>query len=123
MLSFLIDMNMPIEWVPWLQEKGYSAIRWSSIGDVRADDEELMQWALGNHYIVLTQDLDFGTLLALTRAQGPSVILMRGKESTPESSGHHLLQVIETTRAVLEQGALVVVDEYRVRVRVLPLSP
>lgn len=66
MLSFLIDMNMPAEWVPWLQEKGYTAIRWSSIGDVRADDEELMQWALGNHYIVLTQDLDFGTLLALT---------------------------------------------------------
>ncbi len=36
-----------------------------------------MDWARKNDHIVFTHDLDFGTALALTRAEKPSVIQVR----------------------------------------------
>lgn len=38
-----------------------------------------MAWALTNDYIVFTHDLDFGTLLAITQADAPSVIQVRSQ--------------------------------------------
>jgi len=35
-----------------------------------------MSYAQDHGYVVFTHDLDFGTLLALTRARGPSVVLV-----------------------------------------------
>ena len=36
-----------------------------------------MQWAITNGYAVFTHDLDFGTMLALSGADGPSVLPVR----------------------------------------------
>lgn len=122
MKSLLLDMNMPVDWIEYLQAEGFTVRRWSSIGDPRADDEVIMKWANANQYIVITQDLDFGTLLALTHTSGPSVVQMRGSLVMPVSSGQFLINTLRNHEQELEQGALVVVDEYRVRVRVLPFS-
>lgn len=122
MKSLLLDMNMPVDWIEYLKTEGFSVLRWSSIGDPRADDEVIMNWASANQYIVITQDLDFGTLLALTHANGPSVVQMRGSLVMPESSGQFLISTLRNHEQELEQGALIVVDEYRVRVRVLPFA-
>jgi len=45
---------------------GQEAVHWSEVGDPRAPDTALMQWALHNAYAVFTHDLDFGTMLALS---------------------------------------------------------
>ena len=45
-----------------------------------------MAWALANGYVVFTHDLDFGTMLALTHATGPSVLQVRGKTCCPKIS-------------------------------------
>lgn len=42
-----------------------------------ATDEEIMRWARENGYVVFTHDLNFGVILAATRAQSPSVIQVR----------------------------------------------
>ena len=122
MKSILLDMNMSVDWIAFLQAEGLTTVRWSTIGDPRAADEEIMAWAKANQFIVITQDLDFGTLLALTHAQGPSVVQMRGNLVMPDSSGAFLLSTLRTYEQELEQGALVVVDEFKVRVRVLPFT-
>jgi predicted nuclease of predicted toxin-antitoxin system len=43
-----------------------------------------MAWARENGHVVLTHDLDFGTLLALTRANGPSVVQVRAQDVLPQ---------------------------------------
>jgi predicted nuclease of predicted toxin-antitoxin system len=73
-LRILVDMNLSPDWVVELARHGYQADHWSSIGSPRAADADIMVWAVANKYLVLTLDLDFGTLLALTHAHGPSVI-------------------------------------------------
>ena len=89
--KLLVDVNLSPEWVPVLQKYGWQAVHWSLVGDPRASDRVIMDWAAARDYVVFTHDLDFGTMLALSH------------------------------EADLSSGALVVVDEKRNRVRVLPI--
>ena len=63
--KLLVDMNLSPEWVPMLQRHGWEAVHWSDVGNPRAGDREIMDWAVAHECIVFTHDLDFGTMLAL----------------------------------------------------------
>ena len=67
-LRIVVDMNLSVEWIPMLEQAGWVAVHWSSIGDPRADDATIMSWAATHDHVVFTHDLDFGTTLALTQA-------------------------------------------------------
>jgi predicted nuclease of predicted toxin-antitoxin system len=120
-LRLLIDMNLSPEWVAELLRSGYESIHWSDIGDPRATDTAIMAWARANNRAVFTHDLDFGTLLALTHADGPSVFQVRGQNVLPEHMGSLVIAALRQHEAALIAGALVVVDEKKSRVRILPL--
>lgn len=76
---------------------------------------------MANQHVVFTHDLDFGTMLALTHAAGPSVIQFRGQDVLPDTAGSMVIAALRQHEADLIAGALIVVDEKRLRVRVLPL--
>ena len=113
-------MNLSTEWVDVFTADGWHAFHWSAIGDPRADDTDIMAWALANGFLVFTHDLDFGTALALTSAAGPSVLQLRGQKVLPEHVGTQVLAAVHQYEAELAKGALVVVEVGRSRVRVLP---
>ena len=121
-LKLLIDMNLSPDWVTVLEKRGWQATHWSSVGDPRAPDREIMTWAQSNLYTVFTHDLDFGMLLAVTRAEGPSVIQVRTQDVTPTHLANLVVSVLKEYGSLLETGALIVVDESKLRVRILPLG-
>jgi predicted nuclease of predicted toxin-antitoxin system len=119
-VPIVVDMNLSVEWIPLLEHAGWPALHWSAMGDPRADDATIMAWALAHGYAVFTHDMDFGTMLALTHAQGPSVIQVRGQRVLPEQVGAVVLAALKQYEAEMSAGALVVIEEARSRVRVLP---
>lgn len=119
-MKILIDMNLSPEWVKEFSKFGFEAIHWSTIGKFDADDIELMEWAKTNDYIILTHELDFGTALALTKAIKPSVIQVRTQNVTVSYLSKMLIQAINTHRSYLEHGALIILDELKQRVKILP---
>src|SRR5579864_2227086 len=121
-MRVLVDVNLPPAWVALLVAHGIEAMHWTSVGDPRASDEELMRYARTNRYVVFTHDLDFGTLLALTRASGPSVLQVRTQNVLPEAIGDLVIGVFNEHRELLERGALVTVDQRQARVRILPIA-
>ncbi len=121
-IQIVIDMNLSPDWIPYLGIHGWSAEHWSMIGDPRATDAEIMAWCVANHRVVFTHDLDFGTLLALTHAAGPSVLQVRSQNVLPDHLGPMVLAALQQHEPDLITGALVVVDEVKSRVRVLPLG-
>ncbi|WP_347265197.1 DUF5615 family PIN-like protein [Nitrobacter sp.] len=121
-MRFLIDMNLSPNWVPFLQEAGLEATHWSSVGAANAPDRALMQWAATHDHVVLTNDLDFSTILAATGRRKPSVIQIRADLLTPTAIGSALLRAIAQTERELAEGALVSIDPQRARVRILPLG-
>jgi hypothetical protein len=70
---------------------------------------------------VVTNDLDFGTLLALTGDVGPSVVLLRAETLDPEAIGAHLCRCLARFGPELNVGALLVLDEVAGKVRLLPI--
>ena len=120
-MKILIDMNLSPQWVEEFQRHGWKSLHWSAVGDPRAADTEIMSWARENDYVVFTHDLDFGALLALTHAEGPSVIQVRTQDVMPHNLGNRLINVLEQNESVLTKGALIVIDESKSRVRILPL--
>ena len=121
-MKILIDMNLSPDWTAAFTAANIESVHWSTVGDPRADDTAIIEYALSNNYIVFTHDLDFGMILALTHAAGPSVIQVRTQDILPSSLAHTLISVINNNESALELGALIVVDEARARVRILPLQ-
>src|SRR5262245_24629165 len=122
-VRILIDMNLSPDWAPVLQRHGWSAVHWSTVGDPRATDRTIMDWALANAHIVFTHDLDFGTMLALTHAKGPSVLQVRAQNVLPDHLESVVIAALKQHDGDLAAGALIVVDESACRVRVLPILP
>jgi predicted nuclease of predicted toxin-antitoxin system len=122
MTRLLVDMNLSTEWIPLLRAAGHWAVHWSEVGDPRAPDTALMQWAIANCCAIFTHDLDFGTMLALSGTDGPSVIQVRCLNVLPGAIGPLVLSMLKTYGVEIKQGALVLADERRERVRILPLN-
>ncbi len=121
-MKILIDMNLSPDWVSAFAAEDIESIHWSMVGDPRADDSDIMDYARKNDCVLFTHDLDFGTLLALTQAEDPSVVQVRAQNILPSHLADPLIAVLRTNEESLKQGALIVVDEGRERVRVLPLQ-
>ena len=81
-----------------------------------------MDYARVHGYCVFTHDLDFGALLALTQAESPSVIQVRSQNIFPTHFAKTVISVLRKNEDVLIQGSLVVIDEGKLRVRILPLK-
>jgi predicted nuclease of predicted toxin-antitoxin system len=120
-LRILVDMNLSPDWVDELTAQAWPAVHWSTVGDPKATDREIMDWARSNGYAVFTHDLDFGTMLALTHADGPSVIQVRGQDVLPDRMSPVVIAAMRQHQSELTAGALVVVDEMKSRVRILPI--
>ncbi|QDU55749.1 DUF5615 family PIN-like protein [Aeoliella mucimassa] len=120
-VRLVIDMNLSPAWVEVLKNHGWDSIHWSDIGSPKAPDIDIMTWASANNCVVFTHDLDFGTALALTRATGPSVIQVRTQKIMPVDLESTIVTVLKQYESDLTEGALIVVDQNRLRVRILPL--
>ena len=80
-----------------------------------------MEYARQQGCIVLTHDLDFGSILAATNSETPSVVQIRADDLNPETIGPHVLAALTQVELELSQGALLTVDIHRARLRLLPL--
>ena len=80
-----------------------------------------MGWARANRCVVFTDDLDFRMALALTQAESPSVIQVRTQDVTPAHLEAMVITALRKYEALLDDGALIVLDEGRSRARILPL--
>ena len=76
-MKLIVDMNLSPRWVQVLVDAGFEATHWSSLGAHNAPDSEIMAYASVNDSVVLTHDLDFGSILAATHGEKPSVVQIR----------------------------------------------
>lgn len=120
-MKLLVDMNLSPRWVTALQAAGVEARHWSTIGASTAPDEDVLSWAAANGFVLLTHDLDFGTVLAFTGAVTPSVIQIRSDDLRPEMLASRVAATVGQLAQTLADGALVTIEPARERVRILPL--
>ena len=120
-MRFLLDMNLSPNWVNEFAKRGIDAVHWFDVGAGHAADSQIMAYAREHDFIIFTHDLDFGTLLAVTNAESPSVIQIRVQDVSPEALADRFFAAIDQFADHLQQGALLIVDAQKERVRLLPL--
>jgi predicted nuclease of predicted toxin-antitoxin system len=82
-----------------------------------------MALAVAENRILISADTDFGELLAASRNAAPSLILLRGFGGRPDARIRVILANLVQLEEFLQAGAIVVINESRVRVRLLPIEP
>jgi predicted nuclease of predicted toxin-antitoxin system len=120
-VKIVIDMNLGTDWIDYLVSAGHGAVHWSSVGSKDDDDAEIMRWALTNGHAVLTADLDFGILLAASKAPWPSVIQVRAANTLPSHAGAFVVEALRQAMCEIEAGALITIHGDRFRIRSLPI--
>jgi predicted nuclease of predicted toxin-antitoxin system len=121
-MKFLIDMNLSPQWINYLRDDGHDAIHWSIIGAAEAEDRTIIDWAWGHGYTVLAKGLDFGAILALSGASGPSVAHLRSDLTLPTDVGELVRDAVEQAETDLDAGAVLTIEVGRSRVRILPFN-
>ena len=116
-------MNLSPDWLAEFERRQIEAAHWSQVGDIHAPDSAIMQYAREHGFVVFTHDLDFGAMLAATGASSPSVIQIRTQNITPQFLATKFFAVAEQFQEQLSDGALIIVDTHKNRVRLLPLNP
>jgi predicted nuclease of predicted toxin-antitoxin system len=76
-VRFLVDACLSPRLAQLLAAEGHDAVHVVAYGMADASDSEVMHRAVSEGRAVLSADTDFGTILAATRAVGPSVVLFR----------------------------------------------
>jgi predicted nuclease of predicted toxin-antitoxin system len=121
-MRFLADMGVAQRIVQWLREEGHDAAHLRDEKLHRLPNGEIFEKAHRERRIILTFDLDFGEIVALSGDKTVSVILFRLHNTRAPHVMERLRKVLKESGEALEQGAIVVVEEARHRTRRLPLG-
>jgi predicted nuclease of predicted toxin-antitoxin system len=121
-MRFLADMGVSMRVVEWLRAKDYDTVHLRDEGLQRLADDKIFEKAGCEERVVLTFDLDFGEILAASGGQIISVILFRLRNTRTEFVIRRLDDVLNASSLELSEGAIVVVEDGRHRVRKLPIG-
>jgi predicted nuclease of predicted toxin-antitoxin system len=122
-LNVLLDMNLSPALTAALEAGGHHAVHWSSVGDPSAPDTVVLEWARANTFVLITNDLGFGAILAASHSRAPSVLQVRTHDLAPAHLAPVLISALRQFQEALEAGALISIDQRRTRARILPLRP
>lgn len=115
-------MPLPPALAHWLATQGHDAVHASTIGLDRSTDSEILSRAKQEARTVVTADLDYPRLLALTGAEGPSLILFRGGDWNEPDVITRIQQILHLMGEHEIMRSILVVDRTRVRRRRLPIT-
>ena len=120
-MRFLADMGVSFRIVDWLRSQGHDAVHLGEQGLHRLPDEDIFRKAITEGRIVLTFDLDFSEILAFSGGNPASVVLFRLRNTRTDHVKDRLAGVLADAGPALAKGAVVVVEEGRLRIRTLPM--
>ena len=122
-MKFLADVGLARSTVAFLRAQGHDATHLRDQGLQRLEDAGIIERARAEGRVILTHDLDFGRIIAVSQVSVPSVITFRLNDMRPAQVNRYLAEVLAHFTEQLEGGALVSVNERGIRVRSLPISP
>jgi len=121
-VRFLLDMGLSVGVVRYLLEQGHDALHLRDQQLQRTDDNAIVCKACLEERVILTHDLDFSRIVALSGSRVPSVITFRLTDMRPGSVMKVLDQVLRTLSVEIDKGAMITASDRSIRVRRLPVT-
>jgi predicted nuclease of predicted toxin-antitoxin system len=121
-MRFLADMGISRRVVEWLRSQGHDAKHLREQGLQRLPDGDVFRKAADEKRVLLTFDLDFGEILAMSATRLVSAVLFRLNNTSTAFLIRRLAVVLDEACDALNSGAIIVVEDARYRIRRLPLT-
>lgn len=122
-MKLLLDNNLSPQLRDLLAPDGFEIEHIRDHGLRAASDPEVLALARERGQVLVSADTDFGQLLYASGDHAPSVVIMRTTDTRrPAAQARLLRDNLPTVADDLRHGALVVLQDTRIRVRELPLS-
>jgi predicted nuclease of predicted toxin-antitoxin system len=118
---FLLDMGLAQSTAEFLKSLGHAAVHLRDEGLQRLPDDEIVTKAKNEQRVIITHDLDFGRIVALSGDSVPSVVTLRLTDMGPRVVNRALSAVLDDAAGALREGALVTVTDGGIRIRTLPV--
>ena len=76
-LKVLVDENLPLRLSSFLRSRGFEAFDVREVGLKGSSDEDILAWAKAHGFLILTEDLGFGSVIKLPEDH-TGVMVVRG---------------------------------------------
>ena len=120
-MRILADANISHYTVQRLNALGHDAVYALDLLSPTADDRSIVNTAVAENRVILTQDLDFTNLIALSGAAQPSLISLRLSDSREANVNRALESVLPDLEERVAGGIIATVEDARFRIRRLPV--
>jgi predicted nuclease of predicted toxin-antitoxin system len=122
MARFIVDMCAVVRVAEWLRNAGHDVKHLRDEKLHRIPNGEIFKKAGAESRIVVTFDLDFGEIISLSTRRNVSAIVFRLRNTRTQHVIDRLTLVLPKILGFLESGAIVIIEEWRFRVRHLPAA-
>ena len=120
-MRVLADLHISPDTVNFLRQLGHDAVRVSDRLNPSASDEEIISFAAGEQRCIITQDLDFSALMALSGRTAPSIITLRLATARVDYVNAVLERALPQCSTDVSAGSLITIEDQGIRCRSLPI--
>jgi len=121
-IRLLLDMGIAQATGRHLRASGHDVVHLLEQQLACLPDDQIVAKAQEEGRAIVTHDLDFGRIVALSGRSVPSVVTLRLGDMTPARVNVALDTALRAAGRSLEKGALVTITDRGIRVRVLPID-
>lgn len=122
MSRLLLDMGLAQSTGQFLRSRGHDVVHLREQRLERLPDEQIVEKAQAEERIIVTHDLDFGRIVALSKSTVPSIITLRLTNMTPTRVNAALSTALTEVAEPLSTGALATITDRGIRLRALPVE-
>jgi predicted nuclease of predicted toxin-antitoxin system len=105
-----------------LRAAQHDVVHLREVGLERLSDEGIVAKAQAERRVIVTHDLDFGRIVALSGRSVPSVVTLRLSDMRPSRVNLALEAALREAGPALQGGALVTITDRGIRIRKLPIE-
>jgi predicted nuclease of predicted toxin-antitoxin system len=122
-VRLLLDANLSHRTAVLLRALGFDVSHVRDHGLQHADDDAIFDFAAADGCVLVSEDTDFGEILATRGVKAPSLVLLRSAEPiSPDECVELLADNLPLVATALAAGSLVVIARGRMRIRALPFG-
>jgi predicted nuclease of predicted toxin-antitoxin system len=116
-MRFKVDQNLPVEFVPLLQQAGHDAVTVFDQQLIGAPDPQIVAVCSQENRILITADLDLSDIRQYPPAQHPGFIVLRlYRQARPQQTAA-LQRILPLMATAPLANRLWIVEETRLRIR------
>lgn len=121
-MRFLLNENISPSLSGKLSTIKLDSVHVKDVDLIDEPDIRIIEYAIVHGFTIITHDLDYSRIISLSAKEKPSVITVRIDKINSEILFSLIKNNIDNLKPYLQKGALITMEEDKIRFRLLPVE-